>query len=95
MEHELPELSERVCEPAGILKPCAGADVVCDGEAGNTEVLEPGEYPTLLLNDIVLIVLVSMGSIEEGGAQVWQLIVSLSVLRIVLIVLPNTGLVFS
>ena len=95
MEYELPELGERVCEPAGIFEPCTGADVVRDGEARNTEVLEPGEYPTLLLNYyLVLIVLVSMGSIEEGCAQVWAMVVLLSIPRKVLIVLPDPGLAF-
>lgn len=70
MEHELPELDEGVCEPARILEPCAGADIVRDGEARDTEVLESGEYAALWLNCLVLIVLVSMGSIEEGGPQV-------------------------
>jgi hypothetical protein len=40
------------------------------------------------------IVLVTMGSTEEGGAQVRPLVV-LSIPGIVLIVLPNPGLVFS
>ena len=71
VEYELPEPDEGVCEPTRILEPCSRADVVRDGEARDTEVLESGEYPTLLLNDLVLIVLVSMGSIEEGGPQVW------------------------
>ena len=95
MEYELPEPGERVCEPAGILEPCSRADVVRDGEAGDIEVLESGEYPTPRLNNLVLIVLVSMGSIEEGGAQVRPLVVLLSTPEIVLIVLPNPELVFS
>ena len=95
MEYELPEHGEGVCEPTRILEPCARADVVRDGEARDTEVLESGEHPTLLLNGLVLIVLVSMGSIEEGGAQVWPPVVLLSIPRIVLIVLPNLGLAFS
>ena len=71
MEYELPELGEGVCEPAGIFEPCAGADVVRDGEAGGSKVLKSGECPRLPLNELVLIMFVPMGSIEEGGAQVW------------------------
>lgn len=67
MEYELPELDEGVREPARILEPRARTDVVRDGEARDTEILEPGESPTLLLDDLMLIVLVSMGSIEKGG----------------------------
>ena len=95
MEYELPEPDEGVCEPARVLEPCTGEDVVRDGEARDTEVLESGEYHTLLLNGLVLIVLVSMGSIEEGGPQVRPLVVLISILRIVLIVLPNLGLAFN
>ena len=47
------------------------------------------------LNEFVLILLVSMGSIEEGGAQVRPLVVLLSVTEMMLIVLPNLGSVFS
>ena len=52
-------------------------------------------FHTLPLNELVLIALVSMGSIEEGGAQVRRLVVLLSVPETVLIILPNLGLVFS
>lgn len=47
------------------------------------------------LNEHVLILLVSMGSIEEGGAQVRRLGVLLSVAETMLNVLPNLGSVFS
>jgi len=78
MEYQLPELGKRVCQPTGILEPCAGANIVRDGEARNTEVLESGECPTPLLNDLVLNVFVSMGPIEEGSAQVRHMVVLLS-----------------
>jgi len=51
--------------------------------------------PALSLDEPFLIAFVSMGSIEEGGAQVQQLVVLSSISRVVLIVLPNLGSVCS
>ena len=90
MEHELPELGKGVCEPAGVLEPRTGTDVVRDGEARDSKIFESGKCTDVSsLADFVLICL--HGPIEEGSTQVRGFVVLLLVLGMMLIVLPRVG----